>query len=40
MNHEHIANYADDNTPYVSGKNIEEVVRLLEDSSPVIFKMV
>ena len=40
MNHEDIANYADDNTPYVSGKNIEEVVRLLEDSLPVIFKMV
>ena len=23
MNHEDIANYADDNTPYVSGKNID-----------------
>ena len=38
MNHEDIANYADDNTPYVSGKNIDEVVRFLEESSGVIFK--
>ena len=38
MNHEDIANYADDNTPYVSGKNIDEVVRFLEESSLVIFK--
>ena len=38
MNHEDIANYADDNTPYVSGKNIDEVVRFLEESSRVIFK--
>ena len=30
MNHEHVANYADDNTPYASGKNIDEVVRVLE----------
>ena len=37
MNHEDIANYADDNTPYVSGRNIDEVVRFLE-SSRVIFK--
>ena len=33
MNNEDIANYADDNTPYVSGKNIDEVVRFLEESS-------
>ena len=26
MNHEDIDNYTDDNTPYVSGKNIGEVV--------------
>ena len=26
MNHEDIENYTDDNTPYVSGKNIGEVV--------------
>ena len=35
MNHTDIANYADDNTPYVSGN---EVVRFLEESSRVIFK--
>ena len=38
MNYEDIANYADDNTPYVSGKNIDEVVKFLEKSSRVIFK--
>ena len=38
MNHEDIVNYADDNTPYVSGKNIDKVVRFLEESSSVIFK--
>ena len=38
MNHEDIANYTDDNTPYVSGKNINEVVKVLEKSSHVIFK--
>ena len=38
MNHEDMANYADDNTPYVSGKNIDEVVRFSEVSSRVIFK--
>ena len=38
MNNEDIANYADDNTPYVSGKNIDEVVRFLEESSRVTFK--
>ena len=38
INHEDIANYADDNTPYVSGKNIDEVNRFLEESSRVIFK--
>ena len=36
MNHEDIANY--DNTPYVSGKNIDKVVRFLEESSRVISK--
>ena len=30
---EDIANYADDNTPYVSGKNIDEVVKFLEEFS-------
>ena len=38
MNHEDIAKYADDNTPYVSRKNIHEVIRFLEESSCVIFK--
>ena len=38
MNHEDIANYADDNTPYVSGKNIDEGVKFLEKSSRVFFK--
>ena len=38
MNHQEIANYANDNKPYVSGKNIDEVVRFLEESSCVIFK--
>ena len=38
MNHEDIVNYADYNTPYLSGKNIDEVVRFLEESSRVIFK--
>ena len=37
INHENIANYADDNTPYVSGKNIDEVVKFLEKSLRVIF---
>ena len=38
MNHEDIANYADDNIPYVSGKNVNKVVRFLEESSRVVFK--
>ena len=38
MNHEDIANYADDNTPYDSGKNMVEVARFLEESSCIIFK--
>ena len=33
-----IANYADDNTPYVSGRNIKEVVAALEEVSEVIFQ--
>ena len=33
-----IANYADDNTLYVSGRNIEEVVASLEEVSEVIFQ--
>ena len=38
MIHEGIANYANDNTLYISGKNIYEVVGFLEESSHVIFK--
>ena len=38
MNDEDIANYADDKTPYVSRRNIDEVVRFLIESSRVIFK--
>ena len=38
MNHEDIANYADDNMPYVSGKNIDEVVKFSEKYSRIIFK--
>ena len=37
MNHKDLINYADGNTPYVSGKDIDEVVRFLEKSSFVIF---
>ena len=32
INHEDIANYADGKTHYVSGRNIDEVVRFLEES--------
>ena len=38
MNHEDISNHSDDNTPYVSRKNIDKVVRFLEESSHVTFK--
>ena len=38
MKHEDIANYADDIRPYVYGKNIDEVVRFLEESPRIIFK--
>ena len=33
-----IANYADDNTPHASGRNIKEVVVSLEEVSEVIFQ--
>ena len=33
-----IANYVDDNTPYASGKNIDEVVKSLEKVSRLTFK--
>ena len=38
MDQHYIANYAGDNTPYVSGKNIDEVVKSLEKASRLIFK--
>ena len=38
MDQHDIANYADDNTPYVSGRNNDEVVKLLEEASRLIFK--
>lgn len=38
MNPHDIANYADNNTPYVSGKNIHEIVKSLEEASRRIFK--
>ena len=38
MNHEDIANYANDNTLYISGKNMDEVFRFLKESPLVIFK--
>ena len=37
MNHEDIANFADDNTPTVP-ENIDEIVRFLKESSRVSFK--
>ena len=37
MDQHNIANYADDNIPYVSGKNIDEVVKSLEKASRLIF---
>ena len=33
-----VANYADDSTPYVSGRNIEEVIASLEEVSKCIFQ--
>ena len=33
-----IANFADDNTPYVTGNNISSVVKLLEEVARVIFQ--
>ena len=38
LNQYDIANYADDNTPYVSGSNIEEVAASLENVSEAIFQ--
>ena len=38
MDQRDIANYAEDNTPYVSGENIDEVFKSLEEASHLIFK--
>ena len=38
MNHEGIADYEDDNMIYISGKNIDEVVRFLEEYLRAILK--
>ena len=38
MNPEDIANYGDDSTPYVTGKNNGKVVIFLDESSCVVFK--
>lgn len=40
MNDEDIASYGDDNTPYVSGRDIDEIIRFLEESLLVIIQMV
>ena len=33
-----IANYADDNTPYATSKDIESVIRRLESDSIILFQ--
>ena len=33
-----IASYADDNTSYVSGENIDGVIKFLEEASEILFK--
>ena len=38
MNDIDFASYADDNTPYVSSDNIEDVIRILENDSLKLFK--
>ena len=38
MNREDIADYEDDNMIYISGKNIDEVVRFLEEYLRAILK--
>ena len=38
MDQHDIANYADDNTPYVSRKNTDGVVKSLEEASRLVFK--
>lgn len=38
MNQQNIANYADENKSYVSGKNVDEVAKSLEEGSRLYFK--
>ena len=38
MNETEFASYADDNTPYTSGQNTEDVIRTLESDSVRLFK--
>ena len=38
MNETEFATYADDNTPYTSGQNIDDVIRTLENDSVRLFK--
>ena len=33
----HVANYADDTTPYIYGENIESVIKSLEQSTNLLF---
>ena len=38
MNETEFASYADNNTPYTSGQNIDNVIRTLENDSVRLFK--
>ena len=38
MNQQNIANYADENKPYVSEKNIYEIAKSLEEGSRFYYK--
>ena len=38
MNETDFASYADDNTPYVEGNNIEDVIIRLQNGSLTLFK--
>ena len=38
MDHINFANYADDNTPYTIGNNLEDVIFKLQNSSKILFQ--
>ena len=38
MNNTELASYADDNTPYAAGNNIEEVIVKLQNASKTLFQ--